>query len=359
MPNVRRRVPSKKRSSLVSRRRVVPPRVLKKRISSRAHGQSRSVSQSLSGFWKKVIRLVITSVIGIFLFLVVVFLFLTQQTDWDKKNHLTLLLIDRSHADSLQYPLHLLTISENDQDVAVLSLPPTLQMRALRQYGEFSSDSLYSLYQQEQLSDRYVAGTLTYNLGVVVDQSMFVDQPITSAQELQHVFFSSLFHLNRGEMRWGDRLHIWTLLARYGQVTDIASKYDIFLSDGSSKTRLRPDAMDTVVNRYFRRPQFTKSNWTIAVINLTEESGVATFWGKRMKQAGFQLITVDSLPSEDATRKSIIYLSQKAFDDAMVVKTLQSLFPVELEFQVNQQITQRFRSDVVVYLLEDLVREYP
>jgi hypothetical protein len=163
-------------------------------------------------------------------------------------------------------------------------------------------------------------------------------------------------------LRWGDRFAIWRQLieTREDKLTNISKIYpSLYSLNPSGFAKINESLLDSLVDKYFSRPQFVKQSWDIAVINLTQESGVATFWGKRLRQAGFQLINVDSVFFEDEKKKSTIYLSQKAADDPEVVQTLKSLFPVDLQFARDDAIIQRYRSDVVVFIAENIVDEYP
>ena len=355
MPNVRSRI--KKRKSSVGKRQL-KSRVFAQRKSRQA-GRRKTVTAST--FLSKFLTILITSLVGVAVLLVVTFFLLMNQTSWDKQGRLTVLLIDQTSQEQLKYPLHILSIDGANREVSMLSLPPQLWLRAMRKYGEFPSDSLFALYQQEQLPYQYVEGTLAYNLGIIVDHRLLT-LAIDDDRDLQKVFWRSLFRLNSGSLRWGDRFAIWRMLIemRDDQFTNISKSYpSLYTLNPSGFAKLNQGLMDTVVAKFFSRPHFVKQSWDIAVINLTQESGVATFWGKRLRQAGFQLINVDSVFSEDEQKSSTIYLSKRAANDPEVVQTLKSLFPVDLEFASDDSIIQRYRSDVVVFIAANIVDEYP
>ncbi|HKY74375.1 MAG TPA: LytR C-terminal domain-containing protein [Patescibacteria group bacterium] len=285
---------------------------------------------------------------------------LLRQSQWNGSSQRSFLIVQGKVGNTIR-SLTVVTVRGKEKSVVILAIPDSMMIETLYNYGPYKASSLVGLSKLEKQPYTFLTRTLSFQLGIDVRDVIVVNAVVLgSPQSLRSLLVQTLFLRTESSLSYIDRYRLWAFLGtlRKDQVStvDLLSSNVLKKSDSSisGEVVFHPDIVkfDTLVSQVFANTELQKEGTTVAVVNTTSESRLATRVARALGNMGVDVVNIAQQPS--ALDESKLYVRDKQARHSLVEDTVATLFQLsEKHIEISQQKTLEYRADVVVLLGKD------
>lgn len=202
---------------------------------------------------------------------------------WDGQSRISLALVAPA--------VTVASFDPQEQSLVFLTFPPQAHIEAGRGYGDYLIDSIYPLGEMEGKGrgGSLLAQSLQENLGLVIDGHATTFK----AGETKKDFLTGLFNLlqNQGETN----LSRWDVFRLWWAVGNIKEDRVRLLK---LEAPLAPERLERMMSQYFGDEKIREEALTIAVLNATGQSGLATKAARIITNLGGRVIGLGDIENE-------------------------------------------------------------
>lgn len=242
--------------------------------------------------------------------------------------------------DSKNKETYLASINVKTSEIQVFVFSPNVKMNVLGGFGEYGLHAVLPLLKIEQKTPQYQLAAFGWGLGTSVDQLWIkntankIDSPAS---------FKKFFHLYTRQ-----QISVDTSFLERLKLAEFANS----LRD--DQIQVHPIDQPEQWQKYAL--QLTNSKQTecsVAVINATQVSGLASKFSSILESSGLYVIRVADT-SDFAENSSIFILpsSESACTESM--RQGENLFPFPITYQLRDTLYEQYRADAVFILGNDL-----
>jgi hypothetical protein len=286
------------------------------------------------------------------LFLSVIGVILVGYRMWQKSLQLqysyTALLIPSDSASTS----YVVSLRGRDQSVHIIALPQT--------FGEDEESVNVNMREVNQLIRQRGDDTLgirsavSLKLGLPIDTVLFVDSPFVASSKSDLLEIFSPFNSKKlhGQLTTFDKAQIEKYLfsvdpAHVEQLSFFQRK-----EPNNGSELIAQYQWLNMLQKYFSDTAVRQQAPTIAVINATTQNGLARQLGDVFNAWGFTVVQLESGEPE-AHEKTELIIDDRLKDSA-ALKRLERAMPIELKYKSDQNVLQKYRSQMVLVVGQDL-----
>lgn len=258
-----------------------------------------------------------------------------------KRSH-TIVLVDPQPGN--QANIIVVQLAANSKKVILYTVPSQLTSQLFSSYGEYQLSSIYPLLKLERKGSHYIEATLGAVLGVVVDAVVPIDHLAERASfsELEKNPQGTLLRMLRPlccqqkeDIGWRTQWQWLTYLER------------------ADLTWLTVEGEDTMPSFQFETTYGDLKDCSVAVINTTRVKGLARRISNELENSGLTVIRTAAEQSTEAM--SVVLFDEQYPKCRSLIPYIQQALPNYREAQMDQNLVNRFRANLVVVLGADLI----
>ncbi|HEX7017674.1 MAG TPA: LytR C-terminal domain-containing protein [Patescibacteria group bacterium] len=202
-------------------------------------------------------------------------------------------------------------------------------------HGQYRLDAVYPLLKQEKYTDAQIASFYSFIFGQVVDT--VISLPVENGERLDSQVWLGV---RQGTVSVSDAIAIWWLFRSLA--TEESSTH---ITQWSQWNRAREQLFDPPLI----------PNCSLAIVNSTDQSGLAQAFNAVLESEGVEIIRLGS--QSEAREKSALYRVDESCEE--VVEVIKTLSPVALEVEVSQLPTAEYRAALLLVIGEDIAAFNP
>lgn len=315
-----------------------------RRTSTRKPNQVKIPGKLLSflGLGSLIILLISALVVGL------AFLF---SHEWDGQERLNLVILQPE--TETRQKITLLSLDGHQESVVAFSPPSDLIVTPLGYSAEVPLSELYDFYEDQQKSERYFYATLAYYFGYVTHHTLSLpsDVVLNNANSIQRNLHFLELKNAKGNLSLVDRWKISRHLSKSKQKIFFDQKNSQLFENQDGKLTVNASQMNQNFTMLLSDTRLQKQNITVAVVNTTQFSGIASMIGNILSSTGYRVINVSS--ENTAINKSALYVSSELVENPDGFTAISNIFPEEISIQEDQGIVDQYRSDLVLFIGQD------
>lgn len=236
-----------------------------------------------------------------------------------------LLLVEKVGANGRSPSMTLVQYLPDKTAVQIVDLPENESLPVGGGYGQYQLDAVQPLLAIDKKSPSAVKSIFSQVLKLPIDQVLVVDQStqLTNKESLT-------------QLMWDNRFWAWWKVVRAVQTENM---------------QLRQVTSVSAVAGVLEPLTELQSDCPVAIVNATPRSGLASSVSTLLENG--QASVVRTTDQAQYLPKTKLVVSQLGACP-VIQRFVQNLLPGEVEFEVNQSITNQHRAEVVLYLGTDV-----
>lgn len=262
----------------------------------------------------------------------------------------THLLFTSPHQDGEPFrQLTVLIISQ--QKGYVIALPDQRQVQTLGKLGQYPASSLPELFRREKPHSRYLPVTVAYELGYPLQEQVSLSKPVNTDKNLSDSLTLSSLLRAESSLDLLERFFLWEKLR---EVQIVSVPYSEIISPNGELMALEKETLSRSLIAF---PALLSRKVEVALLNGTENKGLASRFSQLAEVAGFRVIAVEKASPETmelTQQKSMLFISDQV--DSEVVQDSVALFPTEVEVKQDAAFVQKFRAHLVFVIGEEFLQ---
>lgn len=274
----------------------------------------------------------------------------------DLSNSFTMAFVSTEHE---QRSLTLVSLRGNDKSIQLMDIPLNpvdsdqsaveSEDELVLSIRQLSTQLVVTSSQSEQLTP-----LIGLQLGIPIDESILIPsgQKIQNKGDLLNLFDPLHKTKLQSSLSYMDRAQIW----KYILQTDASHIESHSIVDGTAESNssfISHSSLLTIVQKYYSDSVIRKTSPTIALVNTTSQKGLAKQIGDVLNSWGFTVIQVGSEQVENQHSSALVIDPQLVPSHSLY--RLQRLVPGTLSYKSDQNILQKYRSQIVLFIGDDLV----
>lgn len=222
--------------------------------------------------------------------------------------------------------------NKNPDNISVIGLDKKITNQLIGGYGDYQLGALHGILEIDKKGSVFERAAFSNFLEMGVDEVVEVnfDQLPTTKIELATMMI-------KNKNTFSDALVVKNIDQGSLEFVEVNSLEDWQKHINSSVTRQLND------------------NCSVAVVNATEESGIASLLSNILENSGVSVVrSTNNIWGESETK---LYIGDSSEDCGEVLDRIQSVSPIELTTEVNKNETARFRANIVFFIGEELSQQ--
>lgn len=305
--------------------------------------------------WVK-LRTLLSLAVAVFLFSTILWLgwevtrSIYSGARWASQDRFNFFLFTPQEQLSSDQNVFFVSISSKE-DIFVVQLPADQSLPVWQQFGRFRIGAIPEVYRLSSLPETYFTSQMAWQTGLVAQTVLkadeTIDYPLTTKAGLIRFFAPTSWWSRRRQVSLSTQIKIWRRLQtlRSSQVHNMSAEMVEFLGkDNDQKNIAELNFLSNVSN--------TRTGKSVAVVNVTAVNGLGNTLANILTVAGFRVAHVSSDNITNPSSSKIYYSSV----DKVSLQDLHALanfFPNPPEMIEDDQVTQRYRTSLVVVFGKD------
>ena len=258
-----------------------------------------------------------------------------------RENQINNILIVYPNLDGHVNEILFAHVSPQDSRVTVVTLPAELPVTLIGGYGKYPLRSVFPLLALDHQNDQFIRSVYSLALGTIIDQVWVVpSQQASKTMSFRERVDQALTYQLSTPLSFQDRVWLSRFVhgLRPDQLTEVRVTDDATWRKAAENIHYPAEARDC----------------SVAIVNTTSAAGLGSQVAGVVKQSGFAVIRLADAPTPLQKSKVVLPSSTSCRE---VSSHLKQLFPWSVAVEFDEQIFQRERANVVVYLGTDLETE--
>ncbi len=255
------------------------------------------------------------------------------------KNSKTIVIVS-STKDKSDNQIMVAHFKPEDSVITAAAIPADQPVMVAGGFGEYPLRSVWPLLDMENKDDAFIRSAFSFAVGEAIDGVVVTSEATipTSQFELQTEMRQAIQHRSVAGLGLKDQL------ALYFFTTQLPSE----------KVRIKSLDVWEAWERYRGELGllFPEADCPVAVVNTTNQSGLATAVAKVVEQSGYTVVRVTDNP--EAEPHSRVAYAADSEECQVKAASLGHLFPQKVEVTADSATTQTYRAKIILELGEDI-----
>ncbi len=258
-----------------------------------------------------------------------------------------LIFFQKESTDKPQTHVNILWINEAKNTIQVTAVPDALEFHS-QTLGTYPIESIYAAHQTTRQSDNDFLTDLSFYLRFPIRAYSQSDTPLHPSRIDLAKFILSSCTRHQSSLQFGECVHALLFFTSFSTSVRELKFPQSALGSGSVES-IKP--LDRIKYREWSQSHFSEgfSEWkkyTVAVLNGTTASGLATSASNIISDFGLSILSITETRTPQASGE--IVLNSHAGNQKALVELLQST--LRLPSRIDDSLTDQYRSDVVVII---------
>lgn len=273
-----------------------------------------------------------------------------QQASWKDQQQFNLLVFIPQGQDSQEQEMYFFSIGKGDRDSFIIRIPQDQPLSAWKQYGQFRSSALLSLYTMNDHPESYLTSQLAWQMGLVehavVHESSPYSTVISDRKTLLQYFSPTTWWERRAQISLTTQYKIWKALRakRDNEVINASNTVSEFLAKSNESQLSKLSFLSQTVS--------PRQGTSVAIVNMTEINGLGNSIAETFSTLGFRVVHVSSEGLVENQHSRIIISDQSELLSEEL-GYIANFFPEPPQIEIDPQITAKYRTNFVVFFEKD------